>query len=550
MQRILIDAAPPERKTRDARRAKAVSVAWSLGLHVFAFFSLMNAPTLRLPDPSPSEYQQAFAGKENKIIWYKFRQLPDVKPAATPRKNRPVKAQVKAAQSIVAAAKNAPKREIAVLAPDPAIEAPPLDLPNLIAVKLPPKTFTTPLDVAKPESAKIAAPDVPEAMQQELADVKVPATHLPPKTMGALPAQAPKQSARIALPDEAASVPAVAKLQAQELPKAHLPGKFYEAPKPQNVPTPAKIAVPTEDASATATAPMARAELPSARLPGKFYAPPPPQKNGGSATKPSPIIDGEPGDLTVAIASLKSTALPVTLPSAASPAQFSAGEKVRPNGTDSEPGKGIVVADLYAKSNKQEKPDLLAMSNASPTSREFIDRSLRSRPNLPSQPSESPVSGNPTPPPSVPRPAATRVSSAPDPRLNGREVYMMAIQMPNFTSYSGSWLMWFAPKTAQEAAAQPVVAPVAHRKVDPKYTPATIDDRVEGKVLLYATIGRDGNVSLVEVIRGADERLNRSAIEALAKWEFYPAMRSGQPIDVDVVVEVPFVLAPRTATAK
>jgi len=36
---------------------------------------------------------------------------------------------------------------------------------------------------------------------------------------------------------------------------------------------------------------------------------------------------------------------------------------------------------------------------------------------------------------------AVRVSNAPEKRFNGRDVYMMAIQMPNLTSYSGSWLM-------------------------------------------------------------------------------------------------------------
>ena len=49
---------------------------------------------------------------------------------------------------------------------------------------------------------------------------------------------------------------------------------------------------------------------------------------------------------------------------------------------------------------------------------------------------------------------------------------MMAIQMPNLTSYSGSWLMWYADRTAREAGLAPVAPPVAHRKVDPKYIAA------------------------------------------------------------------------------
>ena len=60
-------------------------------------------------------------------------------------------------------------------------------------------------------------------------------------------------------------------------------------------------------------------------------------------------------------------------------------------------------------------------------------------------------------------------SGAPDPRFNNRDVYMMAIQMPNLTSDSGSWLMWYADRTAREIGLAPVSPPVAHRKVDPKY---------------------------------------------------------------------------------
>ena len=41
-------------------------------------------------------------------------------------------------------------------------------------------------------------------------------------------------------------------------------------------------------------------------------------------------------------------------------------------------------------------------------------------------------------------------------------------------------------------------------------------------------------------------RLDRSAADALAKWQFQPAKRGGVPVDVDAVFEVPFRLAPRS----
>ena len=122
---------------------------------------------------------------------------------------------------------------------------------------------------------------------------------------------------------------------------------------------------------------------------------------------------------------------------------------------------------------------------------------------------------------------------------------MMAIQMPNLTSASGSWLMWYSESAARSAGLAPISPPVAHRKVDPKYLPTAVEEHVEGTVRLFCTIGLDGNVSGIEIVQGADRRLEQSAIAALAKWEFYPATRNGQPIAVDLVVEIPFRLLPR-----
>jgi TonB family protein len=119
----------------------------------------------------------------------------------------------------------------------------------------------------------------------------------------------------------------------------------------------------------------------------------------------------------------------------------------------------------------------------------------------------------------------------------------MAIQMPNITSYVGSWLMWYASRGVTREG--PMAAPVPYRKVDPKYVATAVADRIEGRVQLLCVINTSGRVNQVELIRGLDPRLDKSAMEALAKWEFTPATRSGVPVDVDVMVEIPFRLAPK-----
>jgi TonB family protein len=140
---------------------------------------------------------------------------------------------------------------------------------------------------------------------------------------------------------------------------------------------------------------------------------------------------------------------------------------------------------------------------------------------------------------------SARAADLPDARLRGRAVYTMSIQMPNVTSFSGSWLVWFAAREPAKGQPAPVQAPTPVRKVDPKYIAAAAADRVEGKVRLAAVIRKDGHIDTVELLQHLDSRLDQSAQEALAKWEFEPAVRNGSPIDVDAVFEIPFHLAPR-----
>jgi TonB family protein len=130
----------------------------------------------------------------------------------------------------------------------------------------------------------------------------------------------------------------------------------------------------------------------------------------------------------------------------------------------------------------------------------------------------------------------------PNPRFEGKEVYSMAIQMPNITSYSGSWLMWYAARGIGPMT--PLAPPVPFRKVDPKYIATAVAERIQGRVQLLCMINKDGRVEQVELVRGLDARLDQSAIEALTKWLFKPASKNGQAVDVDVMVEIPFHLAP------
>jgi TonB family protein len=304
------------------------------------------------------------------------------------------------------------------------------------------------------------------------------------------------------------------------------------APPPGVLPTAPTI----PDAPAAAASPL---PLTIAKAVRAFQAPPdrqaPVPQSATRLVEPPPDTPPdrarEVGLAIVSLFPMRNAEIPT--PKASQQAEFSAGPVVRSEGgnTTREPTQ-LVIPGLLAHSEATDPSRSLVASLEAPTSRRNLIAAARG------------VNVGTAPPAEHPR--AARVVDPPDPHFQGRAVYALAIQMPNITSYSGSWLVWFA-EHQPEAGTPPsdLRPPSPLRKVDPKYLPQAIEDRAEGKVRLLAVIRKDGKVDVLEVVRSADSRLDQSAAEALAKWEFEPATRDGQPIDVDALFEIPFRLAPR-----
>ena len=115
--------------------------------------------------------------------------------------------------------------------------------------------------------------------------------------------------------------------------------------------------------------------------------------------------------------------------------------------------------------------------------------------------------------------------------------------MPNINSGAGSWIVRF-PEAQGARSKGKLFAPAPRVKVDPTYARAAISERIEGEVILSAMIRNDGAVHHVKLIKSVDERLDQAAIAALGKWKFHPALKGGVPVDVQVVVRIPFRLKP------
>ena len=79
------------------------------------------------------------------------------------------------------------------------------------------------------------------------------------------------------------------------------------------------------------------------------------------------------------------------------------------------------------------------------------------------------------------------------------------------------------------------------RDVKPVYPQLALISRVEGVVIIEATIGADGRVVNARVLRTA-HLLDSAALEAVRQWEFTPTLLNGVPVPVIMTVTVAFQL--------
>jgi TonB family protein len=140
--------------------------------------------------------------------------------------------------------------------------------------------------------------------------------------------------------------------------------------------------------------------------------------------------------------------------------------------------------------------------------------------------------------------AALPAGSQPEQIFASKKVYKLLVNMPNLNSATGSWILNFSElrgnADGRRLSTADLSGPAPLRKVDPKYPPTLMKEHVEGEVVLYAVIRRDGSVDSIQLVRGIDELLDTNAVNALSQWKFRPALRQGQPVELEAIVHIPF----------
>ena len=89
-----------------------------------------------------------------------------------------------------------------------------------------------------------------------------------------------------------------------------------------------------------------------------------------------------------------------------------------------------------------------------------------------------------------------------------------------------------------------VTLPIVVTEVKPEYTPAAMQERIQGALWLTVVVLASGDVGDVTITKSLDAEygLDQQAIDAARQWKFKPATRRGQPVPVEITVEMRFTL--------
>jgi hypothetical protein len=134
--------------------------------------------------------------------------------------------------------------------------------------------------------------------------------------------------------------------------------------------------------------------------------------------------------------------------------------------------------------------------------------------------------------------------------LTGNPVYTVYVDVPGAPR---KWVLQFCvPQTQGSMEFTGEIVQVLNRKsVNPPYAvrrePVKIDiiptlerlSELPPRVVAYATVDAEGNLHNLRIIRGADPSTDSLVLASLRNWEFVPAFRDGQPVEVEALFGIP-----------
>jgi len=484
-------------------RIRPTSFILSIVFHVVVVTGLLLVPHVESQDRAHAKpvYDELIKPEEKKIVWYSppKKKLPDVSAQQRIGTFPAPRAPRKADTAIIATAPKPKSVKQFIWQPVPKVEIhEDLPAPNLIARA----AMAIPAPPPPPEpKPKLDKPDTP--------GVKSVQANISPPT-----------------PNGDVNKAEQTTTQPLEIPK---PRKSFVPPPPS--PRPARAIVPVQtsdialpDANITGAA-AARAALPDGIGAPSFSqgAPPPPN------AAPGPVNAAGNGKVDIAVVGLHPNDKG-QVPDGSRPGQFAQAPTVGEIATGEVKG-GIGVPNLTINDDHKavapphvEEPRKVVL---------YSDR-LRS---LPVSTLSVPL-----------RPASRTIPASIEGRFLGRNVYTMVIPIENLAEYSTDWIIWFAEREPRPGAGEVLNmrAPIPLRKFE-SVEPVPPGARTELRVQLAGIITKEGKLQVRALLRNLTPALESAVLRDVESWEFKPATRDGAPVDIDIVLEIPFSFPPQVA---
>jgi hypothetical protein len=514
---------PPAPVEPPPARPRPLGFACSLALHAAAFVFLLS-PIADLPERH-NVYTSLITPleKDHKLIWYNFKEeLPEVSPAnPTAEKETRARTPQKARQQIVTAPQADPGKQL-VWVPAPQIKLK-VDLPAPNVIALQPAVPAPP----KPQTRQFVAPEPPKPQQ--------PA---PPTALPAAPALASKDQ-------PAATVDALLKKPGAG------PRRDFTPPTAPKAPTPSTaIALPSAPSLETAGGPGGVGSVDSVLKttmapPRRDFTPPaaPSKSPAGTGTGPAlpaaPSLEAAhgPAGVSVAILGLNPSNSPqLPAPDGARAARIAAG-----------PDTGNDQPQLAKGNSALTIPDVSIQGKPGP-----------STPSATGSKPPSPTPGLGTAPMPATQASAfqstTHLSVAQWPssrslpafierRFHTRVVFETVLPA---AQNGEEWVVWFAEDTPTPLDTRILMRPPTLMRGGPLPPVPAKEEHGTGKLLVAGILRKDGHFGSFS---DNGDAANRELLDTLQSWQFNPAMRNGEPIDVEAVLEIPLVYAATNLTS-
>ena len=96
------------------------------------------------------------------------------------------------------------------------------------------------------------------------------------------------------------------------------------------------------------------------------------------------------------------------------------------------------------------------------------------------------------------------------------------------------------PESKEERRAERVTAPKLAHEVDPKFPEVERERHRSGRVAVACTIDANGNVREPYVQASGGAAFDQAAMDAARQYRFKPAVKRGEPMLVDLIIEIDF----------